>query len=242
MHVGKAGGTTFNRILQRHYRGEVHCERHIELRNEDGVARRVIRRPERLRRLEFISGHLPCSVLAASGFDLADYHAVTLLRDPATQTLSHLNWVIKISENTRAPVFRNSPPGVREMSLKLRAVDGRNPSEVARSLEAYAGWFRNHQLRYFAAPGHLDAAIATLHRFDLVGVTERIDAFVARFLEGEGLAGVAATSPSAPRENVNATYAVPRELLRDSGFARFLAEYNDLDTALYRHADRELAP
>ncbi len=242
VHVGKAGGTTFNRVLQHHYRGEVHCERYIELRDVGGVAKRLIGRTKRLERLDFISGHLPCSVLTQSGFDLDDYTAVTLLRDPAAQTLSHLNWIIKISEDTRAPVFRNSSPAVREMSLNLRAADGRSPTEVAHWLEVYAGWFRNHQLRYFADPGNLDAAIATLDRFDLVGVTERIDAFIARFVAGEGLVGADAAPPAARRENVNPSYRVPRELLGDEGFARFLSEYNDLDTALYRYVERELAP
>ena len=244
LHVAKAGGSSFNLFLQDNFNGESHCERYIETQEgPDGRQRRHLGNLDHLRSLDYISGHLTYPILEGSELDLNDYLLVTILRHPFAQTISHMNWVIKISEDPEGVLFKSSRPDVQQMSLKLRAVEGWSPDTVVCWLEQYPNWFKNNQARYFVSPDRLsdNAILDVLHRLDLVGVTERIDAFVSKFRNMARLRGRAGTKP-VPHENRNSSYQVPLSVLDDPRLQRFLAEYNRFDMAMYTHAESVLAP
>jgi hypothetical protein len=242
--VAKAGGSSFNRILWENFEGLAHCEQFIESRKmPDGGYRRRLGNLDHLRRLDYISGHLPFPILVASELDLDDYLLCTILRHPFAQTMSHLNWVIKVSEDRESDLYKNVSANVQEISLTLRGVAEWTPDVVIYWLDRYANWFQNNQSRYFVPADQLvvNAVLEVLDRFALVGVTERIDAYTSRFSE---IAGLPSPSNAAvtPHENRNAAYQVPLSLLDDPGLRHFLTAYNQNDMAVYDHAARVLAP
>ena len=243
-HVAKAGGSTFNQVLHSHLHGEAHCEQYVEVvSGSDGKQRKTLGNLEYLKSLDYISGHLTYPLLQDSDFDFDDYFVVTILRHPFAQTLSHLNWVIKISEDERSELYRNVAPGVQLMSKTLRGVEEWTPPILFHWLEKYPGWFKDNQSRYFVRADELSAAtvIDVLSRLNLVGVTERIDQFVRQF---QDLTGTIPSSRSLPlpRENRNPAYRVPLSLLDDPVVDRYLSKYNSIDMAVYAHVDQTLAP
>lgn len=245
LHVAKAGGTSFNRLLHDNFNGESHCEMYVEAgEGADGKVRRRLGNLGVLRKLDFISGHLTYPMLEDSGLNLNDYLLVTILRHPYLQTLSHLNWVIKISEDEDSAMFKNVTPGVQKLSQRLRAVEHWSPDVVIYWLKQYPGWFQNNQSRYFVSPDRLsvDAVKEVLGTFALVGVTERLDAFVSGFLQMAHLQSEKPEVGFVPHENRNETYRVPISILEQQKVQDFLDEYNQVDMGVYAHAERNLAP
>lgn len=244
VHVAKAGGSSFNLLLHRYFHGESHCEQYVEQRQKPGGGFvRELGNLENLRRLDFLSGHLTLPLLEHSGLDLHDYMRVTILRHPFMQTISHMNWVIKISEDEAAPLYQNVSSEVQQMSQALRAVDEWSPQTVMRWLELYPHWFQNNQARYFLTSDslHEEGLVEKLSGLDLVGVTERLDAFVTRFARLTGL-GRQVRATGVPHENRNPAYHVPLAVLEDTALRDFLTGYNRFDMALYAHAEKHLAP
>jgi hypothetical protein len=245
VHVAKAGGTSFNTFLHSHFNGESHCEQYVEAtRGSDGVSRRQLGHLDSLRQLDFISGHLPYPLLAESDLNLGDYMLVTLLRHPFAQTLSHLNWVIKISEDEQSQLFRNAEPRAKKLSQVLREVEDWSPDSVIHWLEQYPNWFQNNQSRYLVTPDQLSNQKIRdiLDSFQLVGITERIDAFVSRFVELKRPMKRIKREKGVPFENRNSTYRVPSAILQDKKLREFLTEYNRIDLDTYTYVEQNLAP
>lgn len=244
IHVGKAGGSSFNRVLEQNLSGEVHCERYIETSaGPDRIARRRLGKANHLNTLGFISGHIGFDVLLQSDLDLRNYLLVTMLRHPVAQTLSHMNWVIRLSAHQDSALFRDATPNVQKMSLDLRAVPEWTSAVAVQWLERYRGWFQNNQSRYFVSPDRLtgDEVIEVVSQMDLVGVTERVDRFVARFAQLASLP-FRLRAPSVPHENQNHAYRIPVSVLDDPQFRDFLREYNRVDMEVYEYVDRVIAP
>lgn len=245
LHVAKAGGSSFNRFLRNNFNGESHCEQYIETRRAaNGTVRRQLGNLNALRRLDFISGHLPYPLLLNSNLDLEDYVLVTIVRHPFAQTLSHLNWVIKISEDEESTLFNNVKPSVQRLSRTLRAVEDWSPDNLIHCLEKYPAWFQNNQSRYFLPPDGFsgEAIREVFERFALVGITERLDAFMCRFREMTRITKKGSDAKIVPHENRNDSYRVPLSLTEDPKVHAFLKEYNRFDMQLYAHAKRHLAP
>lgn len=244
IHVAKAGGSSFNRVLHAHFKGEAHCEQYIDtVPDANGVRRRRLCNLEVLNDLEYISGHLPYPLLCDSEISLDDYLVVTILRHPFAQTLSHLNWVIKISEDEQADLFRHVAPNVQLMSKKLRGIEEWTPATLFQWLETYSGWFKDNQSRYFVRSDELsaDAVIDVLNGLSLVGIVERIDNFIEQFWRVAGVEQ-AGNSLSLPHENKNHNYVVPLSLLDEPAVIDYLSEYNKVDVEVYGYIDKIVAP
>jgi hypothetical protein len=99
-HIAKAGGTSINNYFSNVYTKD-EVQTHIEsldLDNEFG----------RLKDLQFISGHMRF-FHANRLLELKNHYCITMIRHPLDHLVSHLKWVLKVSEDTDSNFFKRHP-------------------------------------------------------------------------------------------------------------------------------------
>lgn len=232
IHVGKTAGSSFNKFLQNNLLGEDHCERYLQ-RDQPFLLNEL----EKLKNFDFISGHLQLSYFNQN-FLREDYFLVTILRNPLTQTISHLNWIAHIhNSDHNSPFYINHPQAVKEMAKELCQKELNDVSEVIEFLKKYE-MFKNHQSRYFQTNCNSELSsteiINNLRSFDLVGLTENYSQFINEYISLIGGEGI--VSPSLDKVNVNTSPTLDStKLMSDKSFIDFLNEYNTIDIEVYNY-------
>jgi hypothetical protein len=123
MHIPKAAGSTVNRFLASHYPDSHHAV-HIES-NPDWQSDL-----DRIRTLNFISGHVPLPVLARN-LNLNEYFKVTVVREPFAQLVSHLAWVRRLSDPGEEQRLSRHPRYIQEFARKLKMTDLSQPAAIS---------------------------------------------------------------------------------------------------------------
>jgi len=181
MHIAKTAGTTLNEFLTPHFAPQrvlTHVES-SQFRQHAGFGSRY----------DFLSGHV--RLLAAEAhIDLRAFRWLTILREPFEHLASHLCWVRSIGIDQTNAFHRSHPEEIRQLSIEMQRVDFRRPTEVQDYLLRIGihgrNLFHDCQTRYLVRAdlsGGLDAAALdcakrNLRRFDLVGTTEDLSAFL----------------------------------------------------------------
>lgn len=236
IHVAKTAGSSVNRFLDRHLKGEIHCERYLEWSEQK------FSNVEYLSGLDYISGHQKIFSFFNSGFDRNSYFLCTLLRDPFAQLLSHVNWIIHIYD-IGPKFFSNHPELIQNVSLNLRKARLDEFEEFKALMFKYRGLFQNNQSRYFMiddsilvndANGNVKASaeevIESMKSLDFVGVTEFYEKSLELMLVKAGYDLPIQVEVA----NKNVHYGLGKDILEKPEFKDFLLEYNAVDIALYR--------
>lgn len=179
-HIAKAGGTSINAFLVNHVEKE-HSQTHIESLD-------LQKEKERLQKLEFISGHKRYFHIDKL-FGLQQHYCISMIRNPLEHLVSHLKWVMKVSENQDSDFFKNHPETIRELSLYMRSIDWGNFNQVEAffKYESKTGinLFNNCQTRYFLSNQfgqisemHFTEATQRMQQFNLIGKLEFEDVFM----------------------------------------------------------------
>ena len=183
MHIPKAAGSTVNRFFASHYADSQHAI-HIES-NPDWQSD-----PDKIRALDFVSGHVSLPFLAKK-LNLDEYFKVTVVREPFAQLVSHLAWIRRLADPGEVKRLERHPPYIQEFARKLRTADLSGPAAIANVCAHLEDLERrlvdNCLVRYFCAvtPGNpvskadLDTALEACGEFNRIGVTDRIDDFLA---------------------------------------------------------------
>jgi len=178
LHIPKTGGTSLNNDISKLCPG-IRKFTHVE---------GIIRDPNNNHSLDtyrFISGHLFLNE-ALSFFPPDKWLYICLIRDPIQQLESHINWVLKITEDQSSDFFRNHGPIFQNMSFEIRGMDLEEPEGIRKLVtkildnDLYRNLFDNCQTRYLTrrskAPvtyNDLYSAIDSIHKhFKLIGPIE----------------------------------------------------------------------
>lgn len=206
MHIPKAAGSTVNRFLASHFSGSRHVL-HIES-DPDWQ-----RNPDRIRQLDFISGHVPLPQLARK-LNLDDYQKLTVLREPYAQLASHLAWIRRLSDPGEEQRLERHPAYIQALSRQLSATDFADPASLKSLVsglnESETRLLDNCQVRYFTVIPqgehvsvlNLEQAVEDSAIFDRIG---RADA-VAEFLEAIARDMGWAPPRQAIMENISRSY------------------------------------
>lgn len=206
MHIPKAAGSYVNRYFAQHFSNDRHAV-HIES-NPDWE-----KDPDRIRRLDFVSGHVTLPRLA-SKLNVEDYIKVTVVRDPFAQVVSHLAWIRRLADAEEEARLKSHPAYIQAFAHKLAAVDLASPAAIRSVIadfdEAENRLVENCQTRYFTAvePGRKvtdddgKKAVVASESFDVIGSTRGIDRFLRTVAERMGWPVPA----QRPRENVSRGY------------------------------------
>lgn len=235
IHVGKTGGTSFNHFLQTHLIGKVHCE----VYRINSLINNGFEELEFLRSLEFISGHLMLKEFIEN-FNRSDYLLVTILRNPAAQLISHLNWIIYISHDTESRLFKYTPVVFQNLSIKLRKIKPKTTKELIEIFLKNSMIFMNYQIEYFRNDDELNSQkiINYLSEFDLVGVTEYYQDFLRKYTELIDLP----IEYTVNKENQSLSPFVDKKsLLGDPKFIDFAKEYNSIEYEVYEYFLRQFS-
>jgi len=181
MHIAKAAGSTVNSFFASHYLEEqyaVHIESNQKWRSS----------PDDLKRLHFLSGHIHLYALEKK-LNLGDYYKVTVVREPYAQLCSHLSWIRKLTDPGEEQRFKVHAVYIQKFAKKLETVDFTDPTALINLLGSLEDLemrlVDNCHVRYFtpvpAAKAvndvHARKAIKASKMFDMIGTTDRIDAF-----------------------------------------------------------------
>lgn len=182
IHIAKAGGSTVNRMLSRHFAPElsqVHIESTEEWRKD----------PRALESREFLSGHLGLDVLDRR-LNLKPFDLVTVVREPIEQLISHIAWIRRLAEPGEQERLEAHPPYIQSFAQKLSSYDLTEPETITRMIDELAeSEFRlldNYQVRHFTNPHNrpvnpadLELAKQALSRFRHIGIASNLDGFLA---------------------------------------------------------------
>ncbi len=228
IHVAKTAGSSFNKFLIKNFWGDDHCEKY----RKNGRQTEFLYL-EKLHSFDYISGHLTYREFQRD-FERQHYFLVTLLRNPLHQVISHLNWVIHVSDDTNSDFFKNHPHHIQDISLDIRSRNLENHQEIIQVLLDYQGLFMNNQSRYFALKEKFDSQhiIKNLQNFDLVGLTENYDKFLMDFIKLQGTH----VMPEFSQENQNSNPRVSKnEIIKNNEFIQLINEYNQIDMQVYNY-------
>ncbi len=240
MHIAKTAGTSVNRFLVDAV-GAARCALHVESdprwRTDAGL--------EDIRGFDVVSGHIGYPEFDAR-LDLPEYVCVTVLREPLAHLVSHLAYIRWLAEPSQQRRFAAHPASVQAFAHKLAATDLADPAAMSALIDTLTPEERqlidNCQTRYLcgARPGdrltpeHLRTASENLARFDVVGFTEALPAFLATVAER-----MAWPAPMRiPEENRQ-----PERYGMDAGnaaWARAVEPLVRFDRRLYRFAQERL--
>lgn len=226
IHIGKTAGSSFNFFLQRYLKGEDHCERYL---NAYGFLSEF----NYLRSLDYISGHLELNIFNKNGFPRNDYFLVAFLREPISQLISHINWLMSVSD-FGPDFFYSLHSDVQRVSHELRAADLYNPDIFISKLEEFKPFFQNYQSKYFRSDLYALSSSFVIERMselDMVGLTEYYEKSLENFLFLNDLD----KDIIVDRENINYQYKVKQDILTNSSIYEFLQDYNSVDIEVYSH-------
>ncbi len=225
IHVGKTGGSSFNKFLKKKLTGDQHCEKYLI------PSSRRLSDISRLKELDYISGHLTIQDFYENKLSQDEYFLTTFLRDPLDQLISSVNWIIRI-RNIGDDFFQSHPKLIRDMSQELRSADLEDSDTLINLLIKHKGLFQNNQSRYFLNESGEDPckAIDNISVLDFIGITEHYEESLRRFKKMNDIEG----PTEVQRENVNGHYRLSKEtIVGNQRLFDFIRDYNSSDLLLY---------
>jgi len=184
MHIAKTAGSSVNRFFADNV-GAAQCAFHLEV---DPRWRNPAGRME-LAGKAVISGHITLAALTRR-MEGADYVKATLLRNPMEQLISHLAFIRRLMEPSQRERFVGHAPAIQKFAAKLANTDFNDRKGVRALVAGLApeelGLVDNLHVRYLSQvkagdrvqSGDLDHAKHALHEFDVIGFTDRMEAFL----------------------------------------------------------------
>ncbi len=227
VHIPKTGGSSFNKFLSTHFIGKEHCECYLTV---DGQ----FANPSHLQELDYISAHMSFFVFESNSFPRQEYYLTTFIRDPISQLISHLNWVMYIAD-VSPDFFAAQSSAIQDISLELRSLDLYNIDTLVSALKKFHGLFRNNQSRYFAKNFEIssqEAVIETMSQLDMIGILERYDESIGQFAR---LYNLKFDGKHREVANKNPNCKVGKDILENQLIYEFLHEYNAHDIKMYNH-------
>lgn len=256
VHVMKTAGTTLSHTLRRLYREDASYpagDSQNRLGQKVNVMRLLEHAAAATHPLDFYTVHMP----AWLAFHVAPQHLhITLLREPVARTVSHLRQIARgtgaasLEDIYAHPEWRSRLSNYQTRLFSLSHDDHCRQQAAVRAdlerlqlsveeLRQLAGSRAMVEYGLLTGMSHADdvdehslqAAIAQLDRFALVGITEALPAFGARLaaLLGRDLGPM-------PRKNVTAQPLPVAESLLTQ-----IRQDNALDLQLYEHVKRHCA-
>lgn len=222
-HIPKSAGTTLNSVLQKNYPPEnlVECG----INTQEFMADLRTWPPERLAQIRLLQGHFPFGI-----HELLPGRPqyFTILRDPVERVISYYhharrepahylhglihdnNWTLRDLLESRLPLMMND--------AQVRLICGAFESPPFGEVD----------------DGHLERAVANLHTFEMVGVTEAFDLTLLLLQRAFGWRHIG-YRPVNVGDNRRPAEAQSAETLAT------IRRYNRLDAVLYEEARRLLA-
>ncbi|MBI4780057.1 MAG: sulfotransferase family 2 domain-containing protein [Oscillatoriophycideae cyanobacterium NC_groundwater_1537_Pr4_S-0.65um_50_18] len=227
IHVAKTAGSSFNKFLANNFVGESHCEQYLDSQTV------TLPNLDSLKKLEYISGHLNFFVFARN-FAREEYFALTFLREPIDQLISHINWVIHIYD-IGSDFFQAHPKNIQDLSLELRAANLYDSDTFISCLSKYDWLFQNCQSRYFVEDWQnlrsMDV-IENLATLDMVGLTEFYERSLQKFVAANQLE----VEVKVDFLNQNSEYKIKKDICENALIHEFIQTYNKVDIEVYAYA------
>lgn len=161
-----------------------------------------------------------------------------MLRDPMRQTISHLAWVKRLGDSKHIKNFDSSPKYIKRSVERIDRLD--IVELIATLTQEEKSLFDNCQTRYLLPfhgnveliKAHLLDALYKLHKFDLIGITEKYEEslLLLSFLMGW-------TLPQAQKKlnQSDRQYLIDIESANEE-VKKSLERITHFDKELYRHA------
>lgn len=227
IHVGKTAGSSFNFFLKKNFHGEDHCERYL-IPGTNKFSNR-----EHLQSLDYISGHLKLSVFQENEFSKDEYFVLAFLRDPISQLISHINWIIHIYDISRR-VFKAHPENIQNMSIELRNSNLYDPNIFIEKIIKFSGLFKNNQSRYFLNDDlctSSDPVIENMMMLDVVGFTEFYKESLEKIIQFNRLE----IDATVDMININPSYRINMDILENPAINSFVHEFQAIDLEVYNY-------
>lgn len=175
LHIPKTAGSAFNHIFKPLFGPDRYFE-HMESQPEQFLSVQRDGRPF------FLSGHVYFEV-ACPLIERSDVFAITILREPVAQLISHLKWV-KYVGSPKYPDPNAIDTEILEFARELFQVPLNDTERIAGFLDRPLGLmlFDNLQVRYLSdpfvprvGPGERRKAEENIKKFDLLFTLEDMD-------------------------------------------------------------------
>ena len=189
MHIAKTAGTSLNSLISRNFE-LARVRTHIEgYKNWSNSSYKDI--PQKF---DFISGHIAFQRMNKL-VDLNNYFKITMVREPVSHLLSHINYVISVSDDITSKFFQNHNQSIKKLSLRLRGLNYQNITDFKNCYESFGieekVLFDNCQSRYFLNdPRKLALEISdfedikkSIGQFDLVYTTDNYEKLTTALIE-----------------------------------------------------------
>ncbi|HEY9643051.1 MAG TPA: hypothetical protein V6C57_21355, partial [Coleofasciculaceae cyanobacterium] len=166
-------------------------------------------------------------------FVRGDYFALTFLRDPVAQLISHINWVIHIYD-IGLDFFYTHPKEIQDMCLELRNVNLYDPDVFIGSLMKFDCLFKNYQSKYFIEDWENLRSVDVLEniaKLDMVGITE----FYERSLQKFAALNQLNVDIEVDFINQNPGYRLEKDIYENPLINEFIQDYNQVDIEVYAH-------
>lgn len=184
---------------------------------------------QRANEADWLSGHAPYDVASTMLKAVTDrrikYYAC--LREPKSQVMSHLNWLIEIGHRPKE-FFYGHPIHIQEMSFEIRANGLKDKLSILYILTKYRKMFLNFQSRVVMgqrAACDVGVINKVLSEYEFVGNNSELDTLLRKM-------GIAPEHYEV-RENAS-EYHFDTSLFDDEEVDYFLKVHNAVDELLYR--------
>jgi hypothetical protein len=233
IHVAKTAGSSFNTFLERNFVGASHCEGFL---NENATSFLNL---EHLKALDYISGHLHFSLFERN-FPREEYFALTFMREPVAQLISHINWVIHIYD-IGLDFFQAHPKEIQDMCLELRHANLYDPDIFISCLKKFDWLFKNNQSKYFVENQEnlrsVDA-LENISKLDMIGITEFYERSLQEFITLNQLE----VDIKVDFANQNTEYKIKKDICDNALINEFIQDYNGVDIDVYEHVLHQCQP
>ena len=179
LHIPKTAGSSFNHVFKKIVPEDRYFE-HMESRSAE------IEPISRIVRPFFLSGHFTFEQVTQI-IERRDVFSVSIVRYPAEQFVSHLNWVKYVG----SPQFSNPgaiPDAIMSLAKPLFETPLSEVNRIAELIDTATGrkLFDNLQVRYLMSgqaddvgPAHVEAALKNIRRMSFVFPLAEVDRALA---------------------------------------------------------------
>ena len=236
MHIPKTAGTTFNTqvstLLPRNK-----IATHIELDDKSRYNALADRK-------YYLSGHLRFGIFKEY-LCHGDFQLYTIVREPYAHLHSHLKWMINTANENSDNYFKHSNKVIYELGRKLADTEFDSAAHLNHFVQnisvVESRFFDNMQTRYFCdqeidrvSGVDLELATENTSAFKLIGITERYNEFVNKFINLHKLQKIETS------RQLNRSKSMPLFDIEDSEMRQVLYPLVQYDLRLYNHIIKEM--